>query len=185
MSKIDISTWGKFKVGKIYKKGKWIGSGLFKIINSTPYHEKDVTQTKDDDGINYVVRSKYNNGVKYKVEKRNDFKLNPAKTISFGAENRDFFYQTEEYITGNKMYYIDTSKIDEYACLFFINVLQKTFTERYSFSDGMIPSQIYDKEILLPIDSSGNPNWEYMSNFMKHIEEIAKDRIALFLMLLK
>ena len=180
MSRIDVSRWGKFKVGKIYKSDKWIGNGLFKIINSTPYHEKDVTETKDDDGINYVVRSKYNNGVKYKVEKNNDFKINPAKTISFGAENRDFFYQIEEYVTGNKMYYIDTSEIDEYACLFFINVLQKTFNERYSFSDGMIPSQIYDKEIQLPIDERGNPDWNYMSQFMRKIEKIAKTRISFF-----
>ncbi|MCR5787291.1 MAG: restriction endonuclease subunit S [Acholeplasmatales bacterium] len=179
MSKIDISKWGKFKVGKIFKGDKWIGDGLFRIVNSAPYHEKDVTETKDE-GINYVVRSKYNNGVKYKVEKNSDFKINPAKTISFGAENCDFFYQTEEYITGNKMYYIDTSEIDEYACLFFINVLQKTFNERYSFSDGMIPSQIYNKEIQLPVDDTGNPDWEYMSSFMKKIEKVAKERIDLF-----
>ena len=59
-------------------------------------------------------------------------------------------------------------------------MLQKTFNERYSFSDGMIPSQIYDKEIQLPIDESGNPDWDYMSKFMKKIEKIAKTRIDFF-----
>ena len=174
MSKIDTSNWGEFKVGKIVDKktNKTIGNGLFNIINSTAYHNKDIIETdiSNPDGINYVTRSKFNNGIKSKVLNNGNYIINPKGTISFGAENADFFYQTEKYITGNKMYYIDTSSISELAGRFIETILQLTFTKNYSFSDGMIPSKIYDKTIKLPITSTGEPDYEYMEKYMKRIE---------------
>lgn len=172
-SKIDISSWGEFKLGKLLdiKTGKIKGDGLFNIINSVAYHGKDIVETDDDiKGLNYVTRSKFNNGVKCKVVKNLDYIINPKGTISFGAENANFFYQREEYITGNKMYYLDTSGLSEYTCAFLKSILEATFTANYSFSDGMIPVRIYNEIIKLPIDSNGDPDWQYMENYMEGLE---------------
>lgn len=103
MGKIDTSGWKEFKLGYIMVGNKKQGHGLFEIVNSVAYHGKDVTETNSDDGINYITRSKFNNGLKARVVCLDKFKVNPAGTISFGAENADFFYQTEPYITGNKI----------------------------------------------------------------------------------
>ena len=157
MNKIDTTTWKNFVLGE-----------LFNLINSKAYHTKDVLESND--GINYVTRSKFNNGIKFKVEKTDDLIINPANTISFGAENADFFVQTEEYITGNKMYYIDTQRVPFYALLFIKTILEKTFTSNYSFSDGMIPERIRDKTIRLPATVSGEPDFSYMEQYMKNLE---------------
>lgn len=174
MGMIDTTDWGTFKLGKLLdlKSGKTTGTGLFNIVNSVAYHGKDITETYDGDpnGINYVTRSKFNNGVKCQVVDTGLYTVNPAGTISFGAENADFFYQTQPYITGNKMYYIDTSNISDYACAFVKSVLEKTFTDNFSFTDGMIPARIYDEDIKLPVDANGNPDWQYMEDYMKSIE---------------
>ena len=174
MGMIDTTDWGTFKLGKLLdlKSGKTTGTGLFNIVNSVAYHGKDITETYDGDpnGINYVTRSKFNNGVKCQVVNTGLYTVNPAGTISFGAENADFFYQTQPYITGNKMYYIDTSNISDYACAFVKSVLEKTFTDNFSFTDGMIPARIYDEDIKLPVDANGNPDWQYMEDYMKSIE---------------
>lgn len=175
MGKIDTSGWKEFKLGYIMVGNKKQGHGLFEIVNSVAYHGKDVTETDSDDGINYITRSKFNNGLKARVVCLDKFKVNPAGTISFGAENADFFYQTEPYITGNKMYYIDTAALSERACRFLKSILEATFTANYSFSDGMIPARIYDECIKLPAAPDGTPDWAYMESYMANLEtKVAK-----------
>lgn len=179
MGKIDTSGWKEFKLGYIMVGNKKQGHGLFEIVNSVAYHGKDVTETDSDDGINYITRSKFNNGLKARVVCLDKFKVNPAGTISFGAENADFFYQTEPYITGNKMYYIDTTALSERACRFLKSILEATFTANYSFSDGMIPARIYDECIKLPATPNGAPDWAYMESYMANLETKVADSLTL------
>lgn len=179
MGKIDTSGWKEFKLGYIMVGNKKQGHGLFEIVNSVAYHGKDVTETDSDDGINYITRSKFNNGLKARVVCLDKFKVNPAGTISFGAENADFFYQTEPYITGNKMYYIDTTALSERACRFLKSILEATFTANYSFSDGMIPARIYDECIKLPATPNGAPDWAYMESYMANLETKVAESLTL------
>lgn len=179
MGRIDTSEWKEFKLGYIMVGNKKQGHGLFEIVNSVAYHGKDVTETDSDDGINYITRSKFNNGLKARVVRLDKFKVNPAGTISFGAENADFFYQTEPYITGNKMYYIDTTALSERACRFLKSIMEATFTANYSFSDGMIPARIYDECIKLPSTPDGAPDWAYMESYMANIETKVAESLTL------
>lgn len=179
MGKIDTSEWKEFKLGYIIVGNKKQGHGLFEIVNSVAYHGKDVTETDSDDGINYITRSKFNNGLKARVVRLDKFKVNPAGTISFGAENADFFYQTEPYITGNKMYYIDTTALSERACRFLKSIMEATFTANYSFSDGMIPARIYDECIKLPATTNGAPDWAYMESYIANLEAKVAESLTL------
>ena len=163
---IDTSNWKEFILGD-----------LFALVNSKAYHTKDITETSSEDGLLYVTRSKFNNGIKCRVESKTEYIVNPSGTISFGAENADFFYQTEKYITGNKMYYIDTRNISEKAALFFKGVLEATFTKNFSFSDGMVPDRIRGEIVKLPVTPTGEPDWEYMESYMKNIMEESEERI--------
>ena len=161
MGKIDTSGWKEFKLGYIMVGNKKQGHGLFEIVNSVAYHGKDVTETDSDDGINYITRSKFNNGLKARVVRLDKFKVNPAGTISFGAENADFFYQTEPYITGNKMYYIDTTALSERACRFLKSILEATFTAK------------------LPATPDCAPDWAYMESYMAYIETKVAESLTL------
>ena len=171
----------KFKKVNIIKWKEFVLEDLFKFVNSTAYHQKNV---KDADGLSesiaYVTRSKLNNGLNKYVIKEPYFNVNPANTISFGAENANFFYQPEPYITGNKMYYIDTSTISKYACLYIKTILEATFSSKYSFSDGMIPNKIKRKAIKLPIDKNGNPDWDYMEQYMMNLLKDTRDNLNHF-----
>lgn len=174
MAKIDTREWKEFRLGKLVAKSEKItGNGLFHIHNSTAYHGKDVSELDRNapNGLNYVTRSKFNNGVKCKIADTGKYDINPAGTISFGAENANFFYQTEPYITGNKMYYIDVRGIPELACYFIKSVLEATFTANYSFSDGMVPERIYNEKIKLPSTPDGLPDYKYMEDYMRALEE--------------
>ena len=43
--------------------------------------------------------------------------------------------------------------------------------EKYSFNREINDTRIKREKILLPIDKDGNPNWFYMENFIKNIEQ--------------
>lgn len=170
---LDISDWHEFEIRQ-----------LFEVINSKPYHKSDVIEADEDDSnsVNYITRSKFNNGLLYKVEDNNNFDKNPKNTISFGAKNADFFIQLEEYITGNKMYYIDTQELTLNQSLFFKTVLQKTLTNKYGFNDGLTGERLKAEKILLPATYNNEkeeyePDWEYMDNFIINLQEGVKDQL--------
>ncbi len=164
---IDTRSWKNYMLGN-----------LFELVNSKAYHNKDIVKVKDENGLLYVTRSKFNNGIKCKVEKKSEYIINPAGTISFGAENADFFYQKKEYITGNKMYYINTCNISELAALFLKSVLEATFTKKFSFSNGMVPNRIRNEIISLPAMPDGQPDWTYMESYMKKVIDKSEQAIS-------
>lgn len=42
--------------------------------------------------------------------------------------------------------------------------------DKYSFNSEINDKRIFREIMLLPVDTNGNPNWDYMSKFMKKIE---------------
>lgn len=80
-NKINLNDWKSFTIGKLFEK----------VVKPSVLHTKDVTENVN--GIPYIVRTKFDNGIKCNVEKTLQMQPNPAGTISFGAENATFFYQ--------------------------------------------------------------------------------------------
>jgi len=134
--------------------------------------------TEDANGIPYVVRTKFNNGVKCRVRREDFMQPSPAGTISFGAENATFFYQEEEYVSGRDIYYIDTRHILPLACQFLTVCLQKV-AQKYSYNYGMFPELVKQDAVLLPVNDAGMPDWEYMAGEMGKIHEETASRFVL------
>lgn len=162
-TKINITEWSEFKIGNI-----------FEIVSPKVYHTREVKENPN--GIPYVVRSKFNNGIKSMVEKDERFVVNPKGVISFGAENASFFYQENEYISGRDMYYIDTRNLSRNAVLFIIACLEK-LTSKYSYNFGLFPKLLKEEKIKLPITDNGEPDYEYMDKYMTELVNITKNKL--------
>lgn len=162
--KINLNNWKSFTIGKLFEN----------VVKPPVLHTKDVTENVN--GIPYVVRTKFDNGIKYNVEKKLQMQSSPAGTISFGAENATFFYQEKEYVSGRDIYYIDTRYLTKYACLFVVTCLQ-TIVEKYSYNYGMFPELVKKEEIKLPVNKNGEPDWEFMENYMKNIMQDTQSKL--------
>ena len=162
--KINSKEWKEFIIGDLFSN----------IIKPPVLHTIDVAE--DINGIPYVVRTKFNNGIKYNVEKTKTMQPSPAGTISFGAENATFFYQEKEYVSGRDIYYIDTQNITKYACLFLVTCLQ-TISAKYSYNYGMFPELVKKEVIKLPVNKKKEPDWEYMEQYMKNIMEDTQSKL--------
>lgn len=161
---INVGKWGKFVVGELFPK----------IIKPDVIHAKSVSE--NNEGVAYVVRSKFNNGIKCKVSPKPYYKPSPVGTISFGAENATFFYQPQEYISGRDMYYIDTRHLSKEVCLFLTTCLQ-TIAKQYSYNNGLFPDLLKKETIWLPITADGKPDWEFMENTISNLINNSKQYI--------
>lgn len=141
------------------------------IFKPEVFHNRQVVE--NEQGIPYIVRTKFNNGVKFRVEKKKNMSLSPGGVISFGAENTSFFYQKEPFVSGRDIYYIDTQKFSKRVCLYLISCLQ-TLAKKYSYSYGLFPDHLKKEKIKLPVNQDGNPDWEYMEEYIFRIESDLK-----------
>ena len=164
MKKIDTSDWKDFRIGSLFER----------IVKPPVVHSREVTPS--DDGIPYVVRSKFNNGVKCLVVKEPHMKPSPGGTISFGAENATFFYQPTEFVSGRDIYYIDTTHLTERICLFLVSCLRRV-AEKYTYNYGLFPDLLKEETIKLPVCTDGSPDWIGMEKFVEKIDAVALKRM--------
>lgn len=162
---VDCQKWKEFKIDDLFHN---------KFVKPEVWHSRELVE--DNAGIPYVVRTKFNNGIKCNVLKTEKMSPSPAGTISFGAENATFFYQEKEYVSGRDIYYIDTTHLSKNTCLFLVGCLQK-ITDKYSYNYGMFPDLVKEEIIKLPIDKKGNPDWQYMDNYISKVEKEVHNRM--------
>lgn len=165
MNKLNASKWKEFTVGD-----------LFEIVKPPVLHARQVVE--DDNGIPYVVRTKFNNGIKFRVAKSGDMHPSPAGVITFGAENSTFFYQDEEFVSGRDIYYLDTQELSKETCLFLTACLQ-TITSKYSYNYGLFPKLLRNEIIKLPVTKIGTPDWDYMKQYMRAVLSQSKNDLGM------
>ena len=163
---VDVSGWKEFEIGKLFPK----------IKKPPVLHNRQIIE--DENGIPYVVRTKFDNGIKCRVQRSDEIKPSPAGVISFGAENATFFYQREEFVSGRDIYYIDTQDLSDGACMFLTACLQP-IARKYSYNYGLFPDLLKSEQIKLPVDNHGNPDWAYMDSYMRVVMQDAESNIEM------
>ena len=133
---------------------------------------KRLTKANQLDGyVPYVSSTALNNGVdnfignKRKVRKSGN-NITLANSGSVGA----CFYQDYEYIASDHVTSL-TLKNGNKNVYLFISAIVKRLEEKYSFNREINDTRIKREKLILPIDKEGNPNWTYMENFIKNIEQ--------------
>ena len=164
MAKIDTSGWKEFVVGELFPN----------MVKPSVLHMRQVVEM--DEGIRYVVRTKFNNGIKCRVQPVDNVEPSPAGVITWGAENASFFYQEEPFLSGRDIYYVDTRKYSANVCRFIATCLQ-TIVFKYPYNFGLFPELLKDERIMLPVDSKGELNWMYMEEYMQKVMEEVESSI--------
>ena len=153
---VDASKWKLFVVGELFPS----------MVKPSVLHARQVVEA--DEGIPYVVRTKFNNGIKCRVRPVRDVTPSPAGVITWGAENAAFFYQAEEFLSGRDIYYVDTRSYSANTCMFLAACLQ-TVVHKYPYNYGLFPNLLKEEQIRLPVDASGKPDWAYMDEYMSAV----------------
>lgn len=153
---IDVE-WGEFFVSDVF---------------DTVQRGKRLTKVNQIDGeIPYISSTALNNGVDNFIGntekvRKSDNDLTLANSGSVGA----CFYHNYEYIASDHVTSLRLLNGSD-TVYKFISVILGRLEEKYSFNREINDTRIKREKILLPIDKDGNPNWFYMENFIKNIEQ--------------
>lgn len=158
MSKtLEDVKWKEFEIGK-----------EFQVKNSKFYNQPMLKPSII--GVPYITRSNSNNGFDSTVLNHN-FALNPANTIVFGAENACFFYQPFKYITGNKMYFLLSDKINKFTGFFISQCLNSSIKNcGFGYGRGLTGTRLHKRKVLLPAKNN-KPDYNFMEKYIKEKEK--------------
>lgn len=164
MTQIDMSKWGKFRVGD-----------LFTVYLGDYNNPKFLTE--DENGIPLVSATAINNGISGYYKKTPDLKVITKNKITWGKQCPYFYYQTTDFITGQGTYYLDVSALSFYTSLFICAVLNNEISQKYDYNNCLIGKKLSEEIILLPITTKGSPDWQFMEDYMKEITKLAAKRV--------
>lgn len=158
--KLSSLEWKEFKLNDLFER---IEKGKCQNTNK---------ETKESiNGVSFLSATLNNNGVSGFVEP--NYLLQKGNCIMFvnqGDGGAGYsVYKKEDFISTTSNSFGYAKWINRYTGLFVASILCR-FKEKYSFGYGRTENRLKNDRILLPINSKGQPNWEFMENFMRKIE---------------
>lgn len=161
---LNIASWNKYQVGELFD----VVYGVNLELNAC------VETTKDDpESVNFVSRSKDNNGVTAYIKRIEDLEPQSAGIITVaggGSSVLSTFVQDEPFYSGRDMYLLIPKErykhISKEAKMFVCTVLMKN-KYRYSFGRQANKTLPY---IQLKLPSKNNePDWNFMKDYIKSL----------------
>lgn len=148
---LDISSWKLFQISELFNVQKG----------------KRLTKADMKDGkIRFIGASAINNGITAYIS--NDEHLHPQNTItlSYNGSIGEAFYQDEMFWASDDVNVLYPKFEMNREMAFFIIPLLKTAGKRYAFIDKWKKEDMEKSKIPLPADEDGNPDYEYMENYI-------------------
>lgn len=169
---LDIAEWQEFVIGNLFEplESGFVGEGR-KIGTATTSPDKEHT-------IPLTAAKNDNNGIMY-WGRPGDYITysNVIAVIRDGAVSTGrVFAQKNETGTYSHSYFIRVKghTVSFLTNLFLSRVLEAVIYPRYTRDDACIWERIVNDTILLPADTSGEPDWVYMDEYMRTVMELTK-----------
>ncbi|PWK26324.1 type I restriction modification DNA specificity protein [Arcicella aurantiaca] len=152
--------WKAFKIGDLFIK---LEQGKSKGLNHL---------RKTNLGVNYLGATNLNNGVLCQVEKQNNLiqKGNSIAFIRNGEGSMGYaIYKLEDFIATSDISVGYSPELNRYVGLFITTVADRV-RGKYNFGYKRSGERLRKESILLPINTNGQPDYEYMEHYIKKIE---------------
>lgn len=154
---LETKKWSKFKVIDLFtvKKGKRL-----------------TADDQTEGNTIYIGAIDSNNGVAAHIGQKPMHESNTI-TLSYNGSVGEAFYQPNPFWATddvNVLYFKPSNnhKFNQYIGLFIATLLRQ---EKYRFSYGRkwVLKEMEDTVLHLPVDPSGNPDWDFMENYIKSL----------------
>lgn len=138
---------------------------LYSSINSTDFSKINIL---GDKYYPFITRSQNNNGIAHYVPRQSK-ELNSNNVITIGLDTQTIFYQQHPFYTGQNIQIFDlvNFKLNKYIALFIIPLIEKQLKHLNWGGNGATLGRLSKKKILLPINSYGKPDYEFMEQYVK------------------
>lgn len=184
MNMIDVSTWSEFTISRLFD----ISSPSARSI-----------KTYNEGSVPYVSSGGTNNGICSYLEPKEGESLEKGKCITVSPLDGSSFYQESDFLgrggAGSAISMLYNERLTMYNALFICTVI-KISAQKFDYSDALTSDNLKSLSIKLPVlrdeegfpvidekkvytDDGLVPDWNYMTDYMKMIEEKAQKRVDL------
>lgn len=155
--------WRKFKV--------FGNTGFLNIATTNSSIDAIRLIAGNDTTLPYVTRTDSNNGIARFVDVKNmSYGSDKAGSIIVGLDTQTAFWQSHDFVTGQNIQVISGTILNEYIAQFLIPLLRKQMQAKFNWGgNGATLKRMKTLEIMLPVDDSDNPDYEYMEQYAKNI----------------
>lgn len=174
MSKIDVSGWKEFKVGKLFEKIS---------TKSIPFKSRDLPQ--EPDAINtlpLIAASATSQGISRYVDPKYATVLKNCLTVTANGNAKTVFYQDSDFSILQDSYPIQL--IDKYQTyrkaniyLFLASAIEQALINNDWNNKSTWP-RVQKKIIKLPVTSTGEPDWQYMDEYIEKLATQARKNVS-------
>lgn len=151
---LEEKKWGEFFIG-----------ALFKVKRPKARSEKDYKEGS----YPFVASGNFNNGVIRYCELRNE-SPDKGNCITVSPVDGSAFYQKGDFLgrggAGSSILLLYCANINEYSGMFIARLIRQTCS-KYNYGKMGNQDSIKRERILLPITDDGNPDYEYMEQYIK------------------
>lgn len=164
---IDVSGWGEFSCKE-----------LFECKNTGNILVRDVIDGSGD--TPYVTASGYNNGIVAHIDASN-YEIIKGHCILVGGKTFTITYQKDDFVSNDSHNFTIRVKdydISDLDYLYLVSMIYVYFGQKYSWNDAVTKDKLLDEIIPLPITSTGEPDWQYMEDYMRNIMDKSEKTIS-------
>lgn len=156
--KLNDRKWKKFVLRDI----------LDDVHNGKSYNVSELVVAADgDEYVAYITRTDEKNGVSMCVQDIEYDGLEQAEAITIGDTTATIFYQNHKFITGPHMIVIRADWFNKYTANFIITLLNKEKYRYPVFGRAFSKELIKETKLYLPVDDAGNPDYQFMEDYIK------------------
>lgn len=175
MNKINVKKWKKFIIKDLFDKC------ALKYKKEKFNKASDISTTQTDEFDLPLVNAKhFNNGIMY-YGRSSDFE-SESMTIDIVADGAastgDVYAQPQQTGVLYNAYLIKPKfKATENILLYFSTVIQLSIKKKFGYENKCTWDKVKHFEILLPVNNTNTPDYEYMENYMKNIMDETKTKL--------
>lgn len=119
----------------------------------------------------FVTASSVNNGVAAYIDASN-YEIIKGNCILIGGKTFSLTYQKNDFVSNDSHNIALYSKCvsNEQVLLYIITVLSCSLKHKYNWGDAVTKDKLLAQTISLPADTKGQPDWDYMRNYVLFVQ---------------
>lgn len=121
--------------------------------------------------VPYVTRTNANNGIARFVSDDNlAYGYDKAGCITVGLDTQTAFWQSHNFVTGQNIQVITGDNLNLFSAQFVIPLFRSQMQAKFNWGgNGATLGRMKRLELMLPITDSGEPDFEYMEQYVKNM----------------
>ena len=172
MSKLKLTDveWGEFFIGG--------SNGLFDITSTKSGIDKNKLNI-DVGLIPYITRTDMQNGINMFItdKQNNRYNIDEGNVITIGLDTQTVFYQPTAFYTGQNIQVLSNNNLNKYTAMFIIPSIKIQMQKFNWGGNGATLGRLNRTRLILPIDSQGQPNWQFMEDYIKQEQKQQAQKI--------